>query len=66
MPQLEQIKVVANFLLKSSRKNRKFLRQNRAAANLIFEETIGLPCALSNSRKGKAGNTFHQCEYEHV
>ena len=33
--------------------------------NLIFEETISfIVWTLSNSGKGKAKNTFYQCEYK--
>ena len=31
--------------------------------NVIFEEKSFNVCTLSNSRKGKAENTFYQCEY---
>ena len=33
--------------------------------NVIFEETISfIVWTLSNSGKGKAKNTFYQCEYK--
>ena len=31
---------------------------------IIFEETSFIVCTLSNSGKGKAGNTLYQGEYE--
>ena len=32
--------------------------------NVIFGKTGFIVCAISNSGKGKAENTFYQCEYE--
>ena len=37
--------------------------KNRTA-NVIFGETSLIFGTLSNSGKGKAGNTFYQCKYE--
>ena len=46
-------------------KNEKYLWivQNRTV-NVVFERTSFIACTILNSGKGKAGNTFYQCEYE--
>ena len=55
-----QLKVVSNVLCKCSRKKHEkslWIVKNKTA-NVIFEGTSFIVCALSNSGKEKAENTF--------